>query len=428
VVPAPSFAFTNPQILRDFARFDPLLPCASRRSAMKKPGMHKVRNKLLAAVLFSSLFVLVITGFSLLVYDSGFFDRMESHLPMALLVSVLAVAVSIPYSVWLQKNITQPILDISGVARKVVEHRDFSLRAVKSTDDEIGALVDAFNDLLAEIGQRTGALESSNRELAGEVANRTEAERALRGLNANLEERDSRHTAELESTNRELESFSYSVAHDLRAPLRAIDGYSRMVEEDYGDRLDDDGKRMLAVVRGEAVRMGRLIDDLLSFSSMSRQAMEPVQNVDMTGLAKDVARSLLRELDTERVKVDISPLPSVAGDVLLLRQVWTNLLSNALKYSGTKPKSEILVTGELRDGDALFQVQDNGVGFDAKYAAKLFGVFQRLHKAEDFEGTGVGLAIVHRVVTRHGGNVRADSTPGEGATFHFTLPVGSTHA
>ncbi len=395
---------------------------------MKKPGMHKVRNKLLAAVLFSSLFVLVITGFSLLVYDSGFFDRMESHLPMALLVSVLAVAVSIPYSVWLQKNITQPILDISGVARKVVEHRDFSLRAVKSTDDEIGALVDAFNDLLAEIGQRTGALESSNRELAGEVANRTEAERALRGLNANLEERDSRHTAELESTNRELESFSYSVAHDLRAPLRAIDGYSRMVEEDYGDRLDDDGKRMLAVVRGEAVRMGRLIDDLLSFSSMSRQAMEPVQNVDMTGLAKDVARSLLRELDTERVKVDISPLPSVAGDVLLLRQVWTNLLSNALKYSGTKPKSEILVTGELRDGDALFQVQDNGVGFDAKYAAKLFGVFQRLHKAEDFEGTGVGLAIVHRVVTRHGGNVRADSTPGEGATFHFTLPVGSTHA
>jgi signal transduction histidine kinase len=395
---------------------------------MKKPGMGKFRNKLLTGVLLGSLSGLVITGLSLLVYDYEFFDRMGSYLLIVLLGSVLALAVSILISVWLHKNITRPILDISSVARKVVYSRDFSLRATKSTDDEIGALVDAFNDMLAEIKHRTDALESSNRELAGRIADRTEAERVLRRLNADLEERDSRRKAELESANRELESFSYSVSHDLRAPLRAIDGYARMVEEDYDDHLDGDGKRMLAVVRGEAVRMGRLIDDLLSFSSMSRQAMEPVQNVDMTGLAKEVARSLMRERDAERVKVDIAPLPSVAGDVLLLRQVWTNLLSNALKYSGTKPKSEILVTGELRNGDALFQVRDNGVGFDTKYAAQLFGVFQRLHKAEDFEGTGVGLAIVHRVVTRHGGNVRADSTLGEGATFHFTLPAGSTHA
>lgn len=485
----------------------------------------------------------------------GFYERMWSYLLIVLVVSAFALAVSILSSAWLQKNITRPILDISGVARKVVDSRDFSLRATKSTEDEIGSLVDAFNDMLAEIKRRTEALESSNRELAGQIANRAEAERALREsehrnrtlinasssivwtadrdlafsdaqgawqaytgqsdedcagtgwrrvfheedrsaltatlkaakssaapfeselrlwhapsagyrfvavraapvldargailewigtvtdiddrrnaeaeimrLNADLEERVSRRTAELESTNRELESFSYSVSHDLRAPLRAIDGYSRMVEEDYGDRLDDDGKRMLAVVRDEAVRMGRLIDDLLSFSKMSRQAMESVQNVDMTGLAKEVAQSLMREQDAERVRFDIWPLPSVAGDVSLLRQVWTNLLSNALKYSGTKPKSEILVTGELLNGNALFRVQDNGVGFDMKYAAKLFGVFQRLHKAEDFEGTGVGLAIVHRVVTRHGGNVRADSTLGEGATFHFTLPAGPTHA
>jgi light-regulated signal transduction histidine kinase (bacteriophytochrome) len=395
---------------------------------MKRPGTHKVRNKVLAAVLGSSLTALIIAGLLLLAYDAGFYERMGSDLPMVAIVIVLAAAASIPYSAWLQKNITRPILDISGVARNVVDSRDFSLRATKSTDDEIGALVDAFNATLAEIEQRTQALESCNLELAGEIANRTEAEQVLRTRNADLEERDSRRKAELESTNRELESFSYSISHDLRAPLRAIDGYARMVEEDYGDRLGDDGARMLAVVRGEAVRMGRLIDDLLSFSSMSRQVMEPVQNVDMTGLAKEVARSLMRGQDAERVRVEISPLPSVAGDVLLLRQVWMNLLSNALKYSGTKPKSEILVTGELRNGDALFQVQDNGVGFDTKYAAKLFGVFQRLHKAEDFDGTGVGLAIVHRVVTRHGGNVRADSTPGEGATFHFTLPAGSTHA
>ena len=485
----------------------------------------------------------------------GFYERMWSYLLIVLVVSALALAVSILSSAWLQKNITRPILDISGVARKVVDSRDFSLRATKSTDDEIGSLVDAFNDMLAEIKRRTEALESSNRELAGQIANRTQAERALREserrnrtlinasssivwtadrdlafseaqpawqaytgqsdedcdgtgwrrafheedrsaltatlktpksgaapfecelrlwhapsagyrfaavraapvldaggaimewigtvtdiddrrnaeaeirrLNADLEERVSRRTAELESTNRELESFSYSVSHDLRAPLRAIDGYARMVEEDYGDRLDEDGKRMLAVVRDEAVRMGQLIDDLLSFSRMSRQAMDSVQNVDMTSLAKEVAQSLLREQDAKRIRFDIWPLPPVEGDISLLRQVWTNLLSNALKYSGTKPKAEILVTGELLNGNALFRVQDNGVGFDMKYAAKLFGVFQRLHKAEDFEGTGVGLAIVHRVVTRHGGSVRADSTLGEGATFHFTLPAGSTHA
>jgi PAS domain S-box-containing protein len=485
----------------------------------------------------------------------GFYERLWSYLLIVLGVSAFALAVSVVLSSWLQKNITRPILDISGVARKVVDSRDFSLRANKTTEDEIGSLVDAFNDMLAEIKRQTEALESSNRELAGQIANRTEAERALREsehrnrtlinassaivwmtdrdlsfsesqpawqaytgqsdedclglgwrrgfheddrsafsatlktakdaaapfeselrlwhaasadwrfvsvraapvldadgailewigtitdindrrqaeaeirrLNTDLEERVSRRTAELEATNRELESFSYSVSHDLRAPLRAIDGYSRMVEEDYGDRLDEDGKRMLAVVRDEAVRMGRLIDDLLSFSRMSRQAMDAVENVDMTSLAKEVAKSLMRDKDAERVRFDIWPLPAVEGDVALLRQVWINLLSNALKYSSTKPKSEILVTGERMNGEALFRVQDNGVGFDMKYAPKLFGVFQRLHKAEDFEGTGVGLAIVHRVITRHGGSVRADSKVGEGATFHFTLPAGSTHA
>jgi signal transduction histidine kinase len=395
---------------------------------MRNPGSGKLRKRLLAGALLGGLSALVITGLSLLVFVPGFDERAGSYLLVGLVASVLTLVACILSSAWLQKSIVHPILDITDVARRVVDARDFSLRIAKSTDDEIGALADALNDLLAEIRDRTEALEISNRELARQVANRTEAEQALRRANADLEDRVSTRTAELESINRELEDFSYSVSHDLRAPLRAIDGYARMVEEDYGERLDDDGKRMLAVVRGEAVRMGRLIDDLLSFSKVSRQAMESVRSVNMTGLAKEVAQSLMREQDAARVSFDIAPLPYVEGDVSLLRQVWTNLLGNALKYSGTKPKSEILVTGELLDGNALFRVKDNGVGFDMRYAAKLFGVFQRLHKAEDFEGTGVGLAIVHRVVMRHGGNVRADSTPGEGATFHFTLPAGPTHA
>jgi light-regulated signal transduction histidine kinase (bacteriophytochrome) len=180
------------------------------------------------------------------------------------------------------------------------------------------------------------------------------------------------------------------------------------------------------VVRDEANRMGRLIDDLLSFSRISRQAVDASADVDMTVLAKEVANELMREQDGSRIKLDIWPLPKIRGDRALLRQVWTNLLSNALKYSSTKPRSDILVTGDLTNGTANFRVADNGVGFDMRYAPKLFGVFQRLHRSEEFEGTGVGLAIVQRIINRHGGSIRADSKPGEGTTFFFDLPARST--
>lgn len=353
----------------------------------------------------------------------GFYERLWSYLAILLGVGALSLLVSLAASSWLQRHITRPILDVTGVARRVVEYRDFSLRAVKTTQDEIAFLVQAFNDVLAEIQRQTEALEATNNALGVQIDDRRRAEEEVRRLNADLEVRVERRTAELEATNRELESFSYSVSHDLRAPLRAIDGYSRMVQEDYQEKLDEDGQRMLSVVREEAVKMGRLIDDLLSFSKLSRKAMETSAGVDMTALAKETANSLLRDQNAERVKLDIWPLPTVPGDAALLRQVWVNLLSNALKYSSSKPKAEILVTGEQVDGQAHFRVQDNGVGFDMKYAPKLFGVFQRLHKAEEFEGTGVGLAIVQRVILRHGGNIRADARPGEGATFHFTLPA-----
>jgi signal transduction histidine kinase len=231
-----------------------------------------------------------------------------------------------------------------------------------------------------------------------------------------LEDKVLERTAELEAVNRELESFSYSVSHDLRAPLRAIDGYARMLQEDYGGRLDAEGARLLGVVRANAGRMGQLIDDLLAFSRLSRQ-QPATARVEMERLAREVAD----ELRGER-PVDIAPLPPAHADGALVKQVWVNLIGNALKYSAKKPEPRVEI-GACEEGeDNVYWVRDNGAGFDMRYAAKLFGVFQRLHRADEFEGTGVGLAIVQRIVSRHGGRVWAEGKPGEGASFFFTLP------
>ncbi|MGD9952404.1 MAG: ATP-binding protein [Burkholderiales bacterium] len=236
-----------------------------------------------------------------------------------------------------------------------------------------------------------------------------------------LEARVRARTAELESANKELDAFSYSVSHDLRAPARAVDGYARMLEEDYGPRLDDEGRRLLGVVRGEAARMGQLIDDLLALSRSGRQAMH-VASVDMGGLVQEVLHELRREYPAAQVSV--APLPPATGDRSLLRQVWANLIGNALKYSSRSPAPRVEV-GAREDGAGTeYWVQDNGAGFDPRYAGKLFAVFQRLHGADEFTGTGVGLAIVQRAVARHGGRVAAQGDLGAGARFSFTLPAG----
>jgi light-regulated signal transduction histidine kinase (bacteriophytochrome) len=235
---------------------------------------------------------------------------------------------------------------------------------------------------------------------------------------AELESRVQARTAELEATNKELESFSYSVSHDLRAPLRAVDGYARMLEEDYSPRLDEEGRRLLTVVRDASRRMGRLIDDLLAFSQLGRQA--PVRRAfDMTALAREV----VGELNGERAaRVELAALPAASADPALLKQVWSNLVGNALKYSSKSKDPRVEIGARTEAAENVYWVRDNGVGFDPRYAAKLFGVFQRLHRAEEFPGTGVGLAIVQRVVTRHGGRVWAESALGEGACFYFSLP------
>jgi len=234
---------------------------------------------------------------------------------------------------------------------------------------------------------------------------------------AELEARVRSRTAELEAANRELDSFSYSVSHDLRAPLRAVDGYARMLEEDYAGRLDDEGRRLLGVVREASRRMGQLIDDLLAFSKLGRQ--EPLrQRLDMTALASEVTEELRRDAPAT---VGMSVLPPAHADAALLKQVWVNLIGNALKYSGKREGARIEIGGREEQAENVYWVRDNGVGFDMRYADKLFGVFQRLHSAAEFEGTGVGLATVRRIVTRHGGRIWAEGAVDRGATFYFTL-------
>jgi signal transduction histidine kinase len=226
----------------------------------------------------------------------------------------------------------------------------------------------------------------------------------------------------LQAANRELESFSYSISHDLRSPLRAIDGYSLMLQEDFGPQLDETAQRYIKTIRAGSQRMATLIDDLLSFSRLSRQNLNR-QAVDMTALARRAAAEVLEGQPEPKPAVEIGELPPALGDPALLRQVWTNLIGNAVKYSSKSTTPEVHVRAALESDRVRYEVQDNGVGFDMKYADKLFGVFQRLHTLEEYPGTGVGLAIVQRIISRHHGAVTAHGERGKGATFGFTLPV-----
>lgn len=232
---------------------------------------------------------------------------------------------------------------------------------------------------------------------------------------------------QLEAANKELEAFSYSVSHDLRSPLRAINGFARMLTEDHGHKLDAEGRRVLGVVSSEALRMGQLIDELLQFSRLGRQPLQK-SSTDMTALARRVYEELCAGAPNRTIDFRLDSLPSVPADPVLLRQVWINLLDNALKFTRYRERAEIVVSGSVQSGEAVYSVADNGAGFDRRYAGKLFGVFQRLHGPDEFEGTGVGLALVQRIVHRHGGRIWADATLDRGATFSFSLPLPETAA
>jgi hypothetical protein len=256
------------------------------------------------------------------------------------------------------------------------------------------------------------------------VLARALAMRRLRLENADLAGQLRERADQLQAANRELEAFSYSVSHDLRSPLRAIDGYCKIIEEEMGHKLDESGRRLFEVVRDSSKKMGKMIDDLLAFSKLGRKSVNSSQFA-----MHDVVNSAWEEVRAgwqgRAPAFNMQSLPSAWGDPSLLKQVWVNLLFNALKFSGKRDAPVIEVSADVHETETVFCVRDNGAGFDMRYAGKLFGTFQRMHSEQEFSGTGVGLAIVHRVVTRHGGRVWAESKVDEGASFFFSLPSGT---
>jgi len=230
------------------------------------------------------------------------------------------------------------------------------------------------------------------------------------------------HSAKLEALNKELESFAYSVSHDLRAPLRAIEGYSRMILKQQGTQFDENTKRQFDVIRNNTKMMGQLIDDRLALSRLGREALS-LSRLNMEELTREVWEELKANNPDKPIDLRIGHVPPGMGDRSLIKQVLVNILSNASKFTRVREVPLIEVGGCVKDAEVVYHIRDNGIGFDMQYHDKLFGVFQRLHSTADYEGTGVGLAIVHRIINRHGGRIWAEGEVDKGATFYFTLPT-----
>ena len=303
-----------------------------------------------------------------------------------------------------QRAISRPMSDLAETARRVSQDRNYSIRAgaIAGADHEISVLVVAFNEMLNQIEQHDRQVQETQNELERRVRERT---------------------SELAAANKELEAFSYSVSHDLRAPLRHVAGFTALLQQRSESLLDDQSRRYVKTIADASQRMGRLIDDLLAFSRTNRTNLEK-RRVSLSALVKEAQMEVMAGAAGREIVWTIAgDLAEVLADPALIRQVLVNLFSNAIKYSGTRSRSDIEVGSTVQGNEVIVYVKDNGVGFDMQYADKLFGVFQRLHPQEEFEGTGIGLANVQRIIHRHGGRTWAESTLNEGATFYFSLPL-----
>ena len=316
-------------------------------------------------------------------------------------------------------DLMMPGLDGIGLLQAAREHDPSLVGVIMTGEGTIGTAVEAM-----KAGAIDYILKPFKLRIILPVLSRALAMRRLRMENADLQRRLLERAAELEAANKELESFSYSVSHDLRSPLRAINGYCRILEEDFGATLSAEHRRLFDVIVESGRKMSALIDDLLAFSRLGRQPVH-TEPVDMTFLVKDVWAEVRASWPETSPRFKLRTLPATRADRALLKQVWTNLLSNAVKYSGKRQQPIVEVGGEEEGKEIVYWVKDNGTGFDMQYAGKLFMVFQRLHSESEFPGTGVGLAIVQRIVTRHGGRVWAEAQKDKGATFYFSLPAMS---
>ena len=316
---------------------------------------------------------------------------------------------------WVESTFSNLLADPS-VEAIVINFRDISDR--KLADEQIKKLNE---ELELKVAERTDELKKRSKEL---IENEVALLNLVEDLNIKSEELQI-SAKQLEATNKELEAFSYSVSHDLRAPLRAINGFVSILLEDYHQVLDDEGKRICLIIHSNAVKMGQLIDDLLSFSRLIRSELHN-STIDMQSLVGTLIAEFQSSKELNPNIISLQELPQSTGDSNLIKQVWTNLISNAIKYSSKTTNPQITIGANTDENETIYFIKDNGVGFSMNYIHKLFGVFQRLHSANEFEGTGVGLAIVQRIVTRHGGRVWAEGEIGKGATFYFSLPKSTS--
>jgi len=314
----------------------------------------------------------------------------DRFLKWIIVVGLLLIIVGIIIARLMSRNITRPLKQLTDAAT-AISKGDYSSPVKIERNDELGKLAEAFNTMAAEI-------HATQSDLENKVIGRT---------------------AQLEAVNNEMEAFSYTVSHDLRAPLRGIVGFTAILEEKYSSQLDDEAKRLTGIIKKNTLKMGALIDDLLAFSKIGRNELVK-HNIPTNEIVREVIESLH---PGEKTKWTIAPLPDVTGDTNAIRQVWTNLISNAMKYSARQEQPIIEIGSFPHEGQTAFFVKDNGVGFDEQYKDKLFKVFQRLHSMAEFEGTGIGLAIVEKIISKHGGHVWVEAKEGEGACFYFSLPV-----
>jgi signal transduction histidine kinase len=339
-----------------------------------------------------------------------FFAEADRQLVASSFFVLLVMAVLLALAWWYSDRIfLRPLSAMAAAAQKITDGDLTARSGLAKGTSELHKFSERFDQMAESLARRQAELEKANSQ--------------IKSHNAELEKRVAERTSELEHLNKELEAFSYSVSHDLRAPLRHVNGFAQMLLQNPLLQSNPQAQRHLGLIVNSAKQMGTLIDDLLSFSRMGRQSLH-LRSVNLSDMVAEVVKELSSHENGREIKWDIRDLPPAQADPALLRQVWVNLISNALKYTRDKSPAVISIMAGAGNGELIFSVQDNGAGFDMAFAEKLFGVFQRLHSAEEFEGTGIGLANVRRIVSRHGGRTWAEGKVGQGATFWFSLLNG----